>query len=62
MQKHIEDKLEKIKQLEEEAQRLAQAMVPLLPNGQSARKLHTDDDVIISARNSDDDAPSPAIT
>ena len=47
--------------MEEEAQRLAQAMVPLiesLPNGQSARKLHKDDDVIVSAkldRNSDSD-------
>ena len=53
-QKHIEDRLEKIHQMEEEAQRLAQAMVPLIeasqksafPNGQPARKLHRDNDVV----------------
>lgn len=36
--------------MEEEAQRLAQAMMPLLeasvPNGQPARKLHRDNDVV----------------
>ena len=48
-QKHIEDRLEKIHQMEEEAQRLAQAMVPLIEasqNGQPARKLHRDNDVV----------------
>lgn len=54
-QKHIEDKLEKIHQMEEEAQRLAQAMIPLIeasknssafPNGLPQRRLHRDDDVV----------------
>lgn len=50
-QKHIKDKLEKIHQMEEEAQRLAQAMFPLIEastitNGLPSRKLHRDNDIV----------------
>lgn len=52
LQKHIEDRLERIHQLEEEAQRLAQAMAPLINasncNGLPPRKLHTDNDKVTS--------------
>ena len=49
----MEDRLERIHQLEEEAQRLAQAMAPMLnssngaPNGDAVmRKLHKDNDEV----------------
>lgn len=50
----MENKLEKIHQMEEEAQKLAQAMAPLIQasensNGQPPRKLHRDTDMVGNA-------------
>lgn len=50
----MDNKLERIHQLEEEAQRLAQAMAPLIQNGLPPRKLHRDNDIVGNARDLDD--------